>query len=208
MMNSIYKRSIKRLFDWILSVVGLFVLSPVILIAALFVRTRLGRPILFTQERAGRDGQPFTVFKFRTMTSAVDNDGKLLPDAVRLTPLGSWLRKLSIDELPQLVNVVRGEMSLVGPRPLLIEYVPRYSDHHARRHEVTPGITGWAQVNGRNEVEWDTRLDMDVWYVDNQSFWLDLKIILMTLHRVIVPQGINAEGEATVSEFMGSKEKN
>lgn len=207
-MNSIYKRSIKRLFDWILSVVGLFVLSPVILIAALFVRTRLGRPILFTQERAGRDGQPFTVFKFRTMTSAVDNDGKLLPDAVRLTPLGSWLRKLSIDELPQLVNVVRGEMSLVGPRPLLIEYVPRYSDHHARRHEVTPGITGWAQVNGRNEVEWDTRLDMDVWYVDNQSFWLDLKIILMTLHRVIVPQGINAEGEATVSEFMGSKEKN
>jgi len=168
------------------------------------VRWRLGRPVLFRQTRPGRQGRLFELIKFRTMTDARDAEGRLLPDAQRLTPFGHWLRSTSLDELPEIVNVLKGEMSLVGPRPLLVEYLPRYSPEQARRHEVRPGITGWTQVNGRNAMAWEEKFRMDVWYVDHQTFGLDLKILWLTLGAVLSRRGISARGEATMPEFRGN----
>lgn len=194
----------KRLFDLLASSLLLVAVSPILLLAALAIRTTMGSPVLFRHVRPGLHGTPFTLLKFRTMTDATDANRRRLPDAARLTPVGLWLRKLSIDELPQLVNVLKGDMSLVGPRPLLMEYLPLYSPEQARRHEVRPGITGWAQVNGRNELGWDERFRLDVWYVDHRSFWLDLKILAMTVLRVLQRRGINERGAATMTPFSGS----
>lgn len=194
----------KRLFDIGLSLVGLVLFALPITVLVLLVRIKLGSPVFFTQMRPGLRGKPFQMIKFRTMTDQLGPDGLLLPDADRLTPFGRWLRATSLDELPELWNVLKGDMSLVGPRPLLMEYLPRYSLEQARRHEVRPGITGWAQINGRNALSWENKFKLDVWYVDHQSVWLDIKIIWMTLKKVIVREGISAEGEATMSAFAGS----
>jgi lipopolysaccharide/colanic/teichoic acid biosynthesis glycosyltransferase len=195
---------IKRLFDIVVSLIALIVLSPVLLATYVVVRRGLGKPALFRQTRPGKHGQPFDIVKFRSMTSACDAQGNLLPDEARLTPLGHKLRRSSLDELPELWNVLKGEMSLVGPRPLLMEYLPRYDTRQYRRHEVLPGITGWAQVHGRNALPWPQRLELDVWYVDNRSFWLDLKILAMTVHTVLVREGINSPGHATTDPFEGT----
>lgn len=195
---------LKRGFDIAASAIALVVFSPLILILALLVRSRLGSPVLFRQTRPGLRARSFEVIKFRTMTDAVSTDGLPLPDADRLPPFGRWLRSTSLDELPELWNVLLGEMSLVGPRPLHTYYLPRYSPTQARRHEVRPGLTGWAQVNGRNAISWDEKFALDVWYVDNRTFLLDLKIILMTVAKIVRRDGISGEGEATMSEFMGS----
>lgn len=184
---------------------ALLVLSPVLLGVAYLVRKNLGSPVLFRQVRPGMHGKPFEMIKFRTMLDAVDAQGNVLPDDVRLTPFGRFLRSTSLDELPELWNVLKGDMSLVGPRPLLMEYLPLYSTEQARRHEARPGVTGWAQVNGRNAISWDDKFKLDVWYVDNQSLWLDIKIIFLTIKKVLVRDGISAEGEATMSKFTGSK---
>lgn len=176
---------------------------PVALVVAALVALRMGRPILLRQTRPGRDEVPFELLKFRTMTNARYPDGRLLPDAARLTPFGVWLRSTSLDELPELVNVLRGEMSLVGPRPLLMEYLPRYSPRHRRRHTVRPGLTGWAQVNGRNALSWPDRLDLDVWYVEHRSAWLDLKVLAMTVRQVLGRRDISAPGAATMLPFTG-----
>jgi len=194
----------KRLFDLIALVLGLILLSPFILLTALSVRIFLGRPVLFRQKRPGYKGRPFYIYKFRTMTDASDSVGNLLPDAQRLTRLGRFLRVLSLDELPELFNILRGEMSLVGPRPLLMEYLPRYSPEQMRRHDVYPGLTGWAQVNGRNAITWQDKFRYDVWYVDNWSFWLDIRIILLTLWKVMKREGISQPGQATTEYFMGN----
>ncbi|WP_134598644.1 sugar transferase [Pseudomonas aeruginosa] len=196
---------IKRLFDIVASSLGLLLLSPVILIVAWQIRRKLGKPVLFRQVRPGVDGRPFEMIKFRTMRDAVDANGNALPDAERMTSFGNFLRSSSLDELPELWNVLKGDMSLVGPRPLLMEYLPLYSVEQFRRHEVRPGVTGWAQVNGRNALSWEEKFELDVWYVDNRSFWLDLKIILLTLKKVFVREGISADGEATMSKFTGSE---
>lgn len=193
----------KRAIDIVVSSLALVVLSPLLLVIVAAVVVTLGRPILFAQHRAGRYGVPFTIRKFRTMTHARDIHGNLLPDAERLTDFGRFLRSSSLDELPELLNVLRGEMSLVGPRPLPVHYLPRYSQRHARRHEVRPGITGLAQVNGRNLTTWSDRLDMDVWYVDNRSLILDLQLLLRTITSVISRKGVSAEGHATMPEFQG-----
>jgi sugar transferase EpsL len=193
--------SAKRTIDVLGAAGGLIVLAPVLLSIALAVRCSLGSPVLFRQLRAGRHGVRFELLKFRTMTEARDAAGELLPDAQRLTRLGSWLRSTSLDELPELINVLRGEMSLVGPRPLLPEYLPHYSAEQARRHEVRPGITGWAAVQGRNALSWERRLALDVWYVDHWSIALDLKILLMTVVKVLKREGISAEGHATMPRF-------
>ena len=198
-------RSLKRVIDVIGAASALVILSPVLLAAALAIRLRLGTPVLFRQSRAGLRGAPFDVFKFRTMTDARDADGRLLPDAARLTRLGAFLRNTSIDELPQFWNVLRGDMSLVGPRPLTIIYVPRYSPEQFRRHDVRPGITGWAQVNGRNQLSWPERFRQDVWYVDHWSLWLDLKIMAMTLARVVRREGISSSGHVTSGDFLGNE---
>lgn len=182
-------------------------LSPVLGILTVVVRAKLGSPVLFRQERPGLGGRPFTILKFRTMTNEYGADGELLPDAERLTSLGRFLRSTSLDELPELWNVLRGDMSLVGPRPLLMQYLPLYTRDQARRHEVRPGITGWAQVNGRNAVSWEEKFEMDVWYVDNQSFCLDIKILLHTVRKVITREGITTAGEATAPIFEGQLEK-
>ena len=195
-----YRRRGKRLIDIGLSALGLAVSLPFQAAAAVVVVSSMGRPVLFRQQRPGQDAQPFTIIKFRTMVSEVDANGDT--DADRLTKAGSVLRSLSLDELPELVNVLRGEMSLVGPRPLLMEYLPRYSDREARRHEVRPGVTGWAQVNGRNELEWSEKFELDVWYVDNVSLQLDLKILWLTLAGVLRRTGIAANGHATAPEFL------
>ena len=171
------------------------------MLIGILVRMKIGSPVLFKQVRPGLHGRPFTIYKFRTMTDERDKDGNLLPDGERLTRLGKFLRKASIDELPELFNVIKGEMSTVGPRPLLMQYLDRYTPEQARRHEVKPGITGWAQVNGRNAISWEDKFKLDVWYVDNQSLWLDIKIILMTLVKVFKREGISANGEATMQEF-------
>ncbi|MDT0636358.1 sugar transferase [Spectribacter hydrogenoxidans] len=184
--------------------IALILLSPVILMIAIGLLARHGRPMLFAQIRPGLHGQPFRMLKFRTMNDERGADGELLPDADRLTRFGAFLRSTSLDELPELWNVLRGDMSLVGPRPLLMEYLPLYTPEQARRHEVRPGITGWAQVNGRNALSWEEKFALDVWYVDNQSFWLDLKILWLTLWRVLKRDGISAEGEATMPRFTGS----
>lgn len=196
---------IKRCFDVVASASALLVLSPVLLGVAYMVRKNLGSPVLFRQVRPGMQGKPFEMIKFRTMLDAVDAQGNVLPDEVRLTPFGRFLRSTSLDELPELWNVLKGDMSLVGPRPLLMEYLPLYSPEQARRHEVRPGVTGWAQINGRNAISWEDKFKMDVWYVDNQSLWLDIRIIFLTIKKVVVRDGISAEGEATMSKFTGSK---
>jgi len=194
----------KRIFDLIAVTLGLILLSPFILLTALSVRIFLGTPILFRQKRPGYKGHPFFIYKFRTMTSASNTAGNLLPDSQRLTRLGRFLRTLSLDELPELLNILRGEMSLVGPRPLLMEYLERYSPEQMRRHDAYPGLTGWAQVNGRNAITWQDKFRYDVWYVDNWSLWLDIKILLMTLWKVVKREGISQPGQATTEYFMGN----
>lgn len=191
----------KRLIDILGGVAAVVCCAPVIAIVALLVRRRHGTPVIFRQQRAGLGARSFELVKFRTMSNATSASGRLLPDEERLTPFGSWLRRSSLDELPELWHVLKGDMSLVGPRPLPVEYLDRYTPEQARRHEVKPGLTGWAQINGRNTTTWDERLAMDVWYVDNQSFWLDLKILWRTIAVVLRREGISAEGEATMSEL-------
>lgn len=198
-------RAVKRLIDTVLAAAVLALAAPVVLVIALAIRASMGRPVLFRQVRPGLHGRLFCIYKFRTMTDARDAQGRLLPDGDRLTLLGRFLRSTSLDELPQLWNVLRGEMSLVGPRPLLPEYLDRYTPEQARRHEVRPGITGWAQVNGRNATTWEERLRQDVWYVDNWSLWLDFKILWMTVVKVLRREGVSKEGHATMPEFMGTQ---
>lgn len=198
---------LKRLFDFLMALFGLVLLSPVLAILAWQIRNKLGSPVLFRQTRPGLHGKPFQMIKFRTMRDAMGPDGQLLPDAERMTPFGSFLRSASLDELPELWNVLKGDMSLVGPRPLLMEYLPLYSPEQARRHEVRPGVTGWAQINGRNALSWEDKFRLDVWYVDNHSFWLDLKILTLTVKKVFVREGISAAGEATAARFTGSREE-
>ena len=195
----------KRLFDVLLALGLLSVFAAPLLLLCALVRFRLGGPVFFHQIRPGLHGVPFRMVKFRSMTDERGPDGELLPDAMRLTPFGRFLRASSMDELPELWNVLRGEMSLVGPRPLLMEYLPLYSPEQARRHDVRPGITGWAQVNGRNAVSWEERFRLDVWYVDHRSLWLDLKILWLTVRKVVVREGISAQGEATMPRFTGNK---
>ncbi len=195
----------KRLFDLLASAIGLLILAVPLALLAWQVRRKLGSPVLFTQVRPGLHGKPFRMVKFRTMTDARDASGALLPDAQRLTPFGRFLRASSLDELPELWNVLRGEMSLVGPRPLLMEYLPLYSPEQACRHEVRPGITGWAQVNGRNAISWADKFALDVWYVDHCSLWLDVRILWMTVRKVLVRDGISAAGESTMPRFEGDK---
>ena len=194
----------KRLTDLLGAVAGLILLSPLIAMAALAIRLRMGRPVMFVQERPGFQGRPFRMYKFRTMLDAHDANGRPLPDAERLTALGRFLRSTSIDELPGLWSVLKGDMSLVGPRPLLMSYLPLYSPEQARRHEVRPGITGWAQVKGRNNLSWEQKFALDVWYVDNRSLALDIKILFMTMAKVVRRDGISAEGEATMPLFTGN----
>lgn len=195
----------KRLFDALVSALALLFLAVPLLALVWLVCRKLGRPVLFRQVRPGLNGQPFEMLKFRTMTDARDASGALLPDAQRLTPFGRFLRASSLDELPELWNVLTGEMSLVGPRPLLMEYLPLYSPEQARRHEVLPGITGWAQVNGRNAISWTDKFALDVWYVDHRSLWLDVRILWLTVRKVLVRDGISAAGEATMPRFEGDK---
>ena len=194
----------KRLFDIIASASGLIFLSPVFLILKYLIRKNLGEPVFFTQERPGKDGKPFKMIKFRSMRDAVDQDGNPLPDSERLTPFGKKLRATSLDELPELWNVLKGEMSLVGPRPLLMSYLPLYNEFQNRRHEMRPGVTGWAQVNGRNALSWDEKFAHDIWYIDHYSFWLDMKILFLTVKKVFIKEGISAEGEATMPYFTGN----
>jgi len=197
--------TMKRLLDIALAVLGLVLLSPIFVVLALLIRRTMGSPLLFRQTRPGKDGIPFAMVKFRTMRDALDHDGNPLPDADRMTPLGHKLRASSLDELPELWNVLKGDMSLVGPRPLLTEYLPLYSAEQARRHEVRPGVTGWAQINGRNAISWEEKFALDVWYVDNRSIGLDLRIIWATLRKVIAREGVSAQGEATMARFVGTK---
>jgi lipopolysaccharide/colanic/teichoic acid biosynthesis glycosyltransferase len=197
---------IKRVFDFIVALLGLVFLSPVLLVLTLLIRKRLGRPALFRQSRAGKNGKTFVIYKFRTMTDATDEAGNLLPDGMRLNDFGRMLRATSLDELPELWNVLKGDMSLVGPRPLLPEYLPLYTPEQARRHTVAPGITGWSQVNGRNSLSWRDRLCLDTWYVDNRSFALDVKILWRTIRKVLHREGISLAGEATMTRFTGSDE--
>jgi len=200
-----YMRVSKRLFDLITTTLGLIFILPLMLVLSLLVWIFLGAPILFRQPRPGYKGRPFITYKFRTMTNHTGPDGNLLPDAERLRPFGRFLRSTSLDDLPQVFNVLRGEMSLVGPRPLLMQYLKRYTPEQMRRHDMLPGITGWAQINGRNALDWEEKFRLDVWYVDHWSFWLDLKILLMTPWKVFKREGINQPGHATVEEFKGSK---
>lgn len=199
-----YWRFAKRLLDIALASMGLVLLFPVLAILAVAIRVRLGSPVLFQQWRPGLRGRPFVLMKFRTMTNATDDRGNPLSDSERLTPFGCFLRRASLDELPTLWNVLRGDMSLVGPRPLLMQYLERYSAQQARRHEVSPGITGWAQIHGRNDISWEEKFALDVWYVDNWSFWLDLKILASTVVTVARGHGVSHGGEATMPEFAGS----
>lgn len=197
--------SLKRLFDLVIATFALLLLFPVLLLVAWLVHRRLGSPVLFRQVRPGLHGKPFEMVKFRTMRDAVDTEGNALPDSERLTPFGRFLRSTSLDELPELWNVIKGDMSLVGPRPLLMEYLPLYSAEQARRHEVRPGITGWAQVNGRNAVSWPEKFALDIWYVDNRSLSLDIRILLLTIKKVFAREGISSEGQATASRFTGDQ---
>lgn len=195
----------KRIFDFVVAFLALLAFAIPMLVLAMMVRSKLGAPVLFRQIRPGKRGRPFEMVKFRTMRDALTADGQSLPDSERLTAFGCFLRSTSLDELPELWNVIKGEMSLVGPRPLLMEYLPRYSPEQARRHEVLPGITGWAQINGRNALSWEEKFSLDVWYVDNRSFWLDLKILFLTIGKVFVRDGISAAGEATMQKFTGCR---
>ncbi|MEH0760287.1 sugar transferase [Vibrio sp. 16] len=195
----------KRLFDFLASLTALILLSPIIVLVAWRIRRNLGSPVLFRQRRPGLDGKPFEMVKFRTMKDAVDQQGNPLPDSERMTPFGNKLRNSSLDELPELWNVLKGEMSLVGPRPLLMQYLPLYNEEQARRHEVRPGVTGWAQINGRNAISWEDKFKLDVWYVDNKTIWLDIKILFLTVKKVLIKEGISAQGEATMPYFKGKK---
>lgn len=196
---------LKRTLDIVASAFALIILAPVYVMIAYKVKKNLGSPVLFRQTRPGLHGRPFEMIKFRSMKDAIDKDGNLLPDSERLTDFGKKLRATSLDELPELWNVLKGDMSLVGPRPLLMEYLPLYSAEQAKRHNVRPGITGNAQINGRNAISWEEKFKLDTWYVEHQSFWLDIKILLQTVKKVIIKDGISAEGEATMSKFTGSK---
>ena len=197
-------RTAKRLFDISCSILGLIALSPLFIWAYIMIRRHMGPGAIFTQVRAGQGGKGFLLYKFRTMTDARDAAGELLPDASRLTDFGRWLRSTSMDELPQLWNVIKGDMSIVGPRPLLPEYVPLYNETERRRLEVPPGITGWAQINGRNAISWHEKFALDVWYVENKSFALDVKIILLTIKKILAREGVSAQGEATMPRFLGT----
>ena len=203
-----YLKTLKPSADRLLAGVGLLLLSPLLLALAIAIRRRMGSPVIFRQLRIGLNEQPFMFLKFRTMTSEKGSDGKLLPDDQRLTPFGQFLRSSSLDELPQLWNVVRGDMSLIGPRPLLPHYLPRYSEFQRHRHDIKPGITGWCQVNGRNSLSWDEKFKLDVWYVEHRSLALDLRILWMTAGSVLGRKGISSKGHATMPEFMGSSEQN
>lgn len=194
----------KRLFDFIVALSAFVMLLPIIVIVAILIRTKLGSPILFTQNRPGLHGKVFKMMKFRSMLDAKDKHGNLLPDNERMTKFGAFLRSTSLDELPGLFNVLKGDMSLVGPRPLLVQYLPLYNSEQAKRHNVRPGITGWAQVNGRNAIGWDEKFKLDVWYVENQSFLLDMKILLLTVKKVFIREGISADGHVTIEPFKGS----
>lgn len=199
----IYKY-IKRILDIISSLLAIIILSPLLAVTAVLVKTKLGSPVLFKQERPGKDEKIFTLMKFRTMTDERDENGELLPDEVRLTKFGKFLRSTSIDELPELFNILKGDMSVIGPRPLLVKYLPRYNEHQHRRHEVRPGLSGWAQVNGRNSISWEEKFDLDVEYVDNYSFAMDVKILFMTVLNVLKKEGISSETSATMEVFMGT----
>jgi len=196
--------TLKRLFDFTVALVCLLILWPLIVTTYVLVLIRMGRPVLFVQQRPGLNSKPFYIYKFRTMLSTRDENNQLLADVHRMTSLGNFLRKYSLDELPQLFNVLKGDLSLVGPRPLLMEYLPLYSVEQARRHLVRPGVTGLAQVSGRNAISWEDKFKLDVWYVDHQSFWLDVKILLLTVKKVLLSEGVSAEGEATMSRFTGN----
>ena len=198
----------KRFFDLLVSLLLMILLSPLMLVIAILIRIKLGRPVLFSQARPGLHGKLFNIYKFRTMRDLYGPDGQLLPDGERLTSFGRFLRASSLDELPELFNVIKGEMSLVGPRPLLPAYLERYTPEQARRHDVLPGITGWAQINGRNALSWEDKFKLDLWYVDHHSLWVDLKILVITLWKAIKREGISTPGNATAPEFMGSNEKN
>lgn len=199
-----YRVFVKRVFDFILALTGLLIISPVFIVffIALAIANE-GKPFFF-QKRPGKNGKIFTIIKFKTMNDKTDSEGNLLPDAERLTAMGSFVRKTSIDEIPQLINVLKGDMGLIGPRPLLVQYLPLYNDHQARRHEVRPGITGWAQINGRNAISWEEKFNLDVWYVDHVSFILDLKIIFLTIKKVFIKEGISADGHVTIEPFQGN----
>ena len=196
---------IKRIFDILISFFAIIILSPFLFLISLFVLIKFGTPVFFTQIRPGYKGKPFRIIKFRTMTNEKDKNGELLAEELRITPFGLWLRSTSLDELPELFNVLKGEMSLVGPRPLLMEYLPLYNSFQKKRMDFKPGITGWAQVNGRNAIGWPEKFKMDIWYVDNQSFWLDIKIIFLTLKKVISREGISHENEVSMPKFKGNK---
>lgn len=202
--GGLYRRFFKRPMDFILSLIAIIVLSPVLLVVALLVKTKLGTPVIFKQKRPGLNEKIFTLYKFRTMTDERDENGELLPDSVRLTRFGKFLRSTSLDELPELFNILVGDMSIVGPRPLLVQYLPLYNEHQKRRHDVRPGLSGWAQVNGRNAISWEDKFNLDVEYVDSVSFISDLKIIFLTLKKVFVREGINSETAATMEPFKGS----
>nr|WP_315023612.1 sugar transferase [uncultured Aminipila sp.] len=199
------KRFIKRAFDIIISLMTILLLSPVLFVVYIMVKIKLGSPAIFRQERPGLNGRVFTMYKFRSMTDECDEKGQILPDEVRLTSFGKLLRKTSLDELPELFNILKGDMSIVGPRPLLVRYLERYNEDQARRHEVKPGLTGWAQINGRNAISWEEKFKLDVWYVDNWNLWLDLKIFVLTFIKVFKREGINSADHATMEEFMGSE---
>jgi len=201
-----YRRYFKRPLDFVFSLAAIIILSPILLLIALLVRIKLGSPVIFKQQRPGMNEKIFTLYKFRTMTDERDEKGELLPDEVRLTNFGKFLRASSLDELPELFNILKGDMSIVGPRPLLVEYLPLYNAHQRRRHEVRPGLTGWAQVNGRNAISWEEKFNYDVEYVDNLSFFLDVKIIFLTIMKVLKREGINQEGRATMEPFRGSQQ--
>ena len=203
MKKSFYLSFGKRLLDLVLTVPALIIFSPLLIVLGFLVRLKLGSPVLFRQMRPGLNEKPFVMLKFRTMSDARDEHGELLPDAQRLTRFGVFLRKSSIDELPEIINVLKGDMSLVGPRPLLMQYLDRYTPEQARRHEVKPGITGWAQIHGRNALTWEEKFKLDVWYVDNWSLWLDIKIIAMTIWKILQREGISQPGQATMEEFKG-----
>jgi len=200
-----YKNFLKRVIDFLIASCGLFLASPVLIFVTICLTVvNYGKPF-FLQSRPGKSGRVFKIIKFKTMNDKKDIDGNLLPDARRLTPIGAFIRRTSLDEIPQLINVLKGDMSLIGPRPLLVQYLPLYNEYQARRHEVRPGITGWAQVNGRNAISWKQKFDYDIWYVDNMSFWLDLKILFLTIKKVFVREGISAEGQATIEPFKGNE---
>lgn len=204
--RTFYDKYIKRIIDFLLSLIGIIILSPVLLIVSIMVRTKLGSPILFKQERPGLNGKIFKMYKFRTMTNETDENGELLPDEVRLTKFGQFLRSSSLDELPEMFNILKGDMSIVGPRPLLVKYLPLYSERQSHRHDVRPGLTGYAQVNGRNAISWEEKFELDIFYVNNSSFMVDLMIFFKTIKKVFDREGISSDTSVTMEEFKGSRE--